>query len=52
MNPSRRFLTGCYTVEGINSFATVLYFNYLYFFFRDRYGFNDRQNLLLAALIG
>ena len=41
-----------YTVEGMNSFATVIYFNYLYFFFRDQFGFNDRQNLELAALIG
>ncbi len=45
-----RFL--CYTIEGINSFATVVYFNYLYFFFRDRFGFADRQNLELAAFIG
>jgi len=47
-----RFRTACFIVEGINSFATVLYFSYLYFFFRDRYGFHDRQNLELAALIG
>ena len=52
VNPSRLFVSACYTVEGINSFATVIYFNYLYFFFRDSYSFNDRQNLLLAALIG
>jgi len=39
-------------MEGINSFAVILYCNYLYFFFHDRFGFNDRQNLLVAALIG
>ena len=46
------FRTACFIVEGINSFATVFYFSYLYFFFRDRFGFHDRQNLELAALIG
>jgi predicted MFS family arabinose efflux permease len=48
----QKFRAGCYAIEGINSFAVVIYFNYLYFFFRDRFGFNDRQNLLLAAGIG
>jgi predicted MFS family arabinose efflux permease len=48
----QKFRAACFTVEGINSFATVLYFNYLYFFFRDKFCFNDRQNLELAALIG
>ena len=47
-----KFRTACYTIEGINSFATVIFFNYLYFLFRDRFGFNDKQNLALAALIG
>ena len=41
-----------YGIEGLNSFATVLYFNYLYFFMRAQYDFNDRQNLALAALLG
>lgn len=36
----------------MTSFAVVIYFNYLFFFFRDRFGFNDKQNLLLAALLG
>lgn len=52
MNSATKFRAACYTIEGLNSFATVIYFNYLYFFFRDRFGFNDRQNLELAALIG
>jgi predicted MFS family arabinose efflux permease len=47
-----RFRTVCYTIEGLNSFATVIFFNYLYFLFRDRFGFNDKQNLALASLIG
>lgn len=52
MNPAKKFRAACYTVEGINSFAVVIYFNYLYFFFRDQFGFDDRQNLELAAFIG
>jgi predicted MFS family arabinose efflux permease len=47
-----KFRTVCYTIEGLNSFATVIFFNYLYFLFRDRFGFNDKENLALAALIG
>jgi MFS family permease len=41
-----------YGIEGLNSFATVLYFNYLYFFMRARFGYDDRQNLMLAAWLG
>jgi predicted MFS family arabinose efflux permease len=52
MSAISRFRAGCYTIEGINSFATVVYGNYLYFFFRDTFGFTDRWNLLLAALLG
>lgn len=36
----------------MNSFATVLYFNYLYFFLRSRFGFDDKHNLMVAALLG
>jgi predicted MFS family arabinose efflux permease len=42
----------CYAIEGLNSFATVLYFNYLYFFMRDRFGFDNKHNLALAAFLG
>ena len=52
MSPANRFRALCYAIEGINSFAVAFFFGYLFFFFRDRYGFNDRQNLLLAALAG
>jgi predicted MFS family arabinose efflux permease len=47
-----RFKIVCFTIEGLNSFATILFFNYLYFFMRDRFGFGDKRNLLLAALLG
>jgi predicted MFS family arabinose efflux permease len=52
VNTQKKFLAVCYTIEGINSFATVFYFNYLYFFFRDQFGFDNKHNLALAALIG
>jgi predicted MFS family arabinose efflux permease len=52
VNAQKKFLAVCYTIEGINSFATVIYFNYLYFFFRDQFGFDNKHNLALAALIG
>jgi predicted MFS family arabinose efflux permease len=52
VTPPQKFRAACYTIEGINSFAVVIYFSYLYFFFKHQFGFDDRQNLLLAALIG
>ena len=52
MNPAKKFRAACYTIEGLNSFAVVIYFNYLYFYFRDTFGFHDRQNLELAAFLG
>ena len=36
----------------MGSFATVLFFNYLYFFMQARHGFSDKDNLALAALLG
>jgi predicted MFS family arabinose efflux permease len=42
----------CFVIEGLNSFATILYFNCLYFFMQTRFGFGDKRNLLLAALLG
>ncbi|MDE3099069.1 MAG: MFS transporter [Verrucomicrobiota bacterium] len=41
-----------FTLEGLNSFATILYFNYLYFFMREAFGFGNKQNLMLAAFLG
>ena len=52
MTAPQKFRAACFTIEGLNSFAVVIYFSYLYFFFRDKFGFDDRQNLELAALIG
>jgi predicted MFS family arabinose efflux permease len=49
---NRKIKFACFSLEGLNSFATVLYFNYLYFFMRDHFGFGDKRNLLLAAWMG
>ena len=41
-----------FAIEGLNSFATTLYFYYVYFFTEQTFGFTKLQNLLLAAALG
>ncbi len=41
-----------FLLEGLNSFATVYYLYYVYFFMQTRHGFDNRANLTLAALVG
>src|SRR5208283_4552119 len=48
----RQLKTGYFTLEGLNSFATTFYFYYLYFFMQKTFGFDNKANLLLAALNG
>ena len=43
---------GYFLLEGLNSFATAYYFNYLLFLLRDTYGFSNLHNLLIGALHG
>jgi predicted MFS family arabinose efflux permease len=43
---------GYFTLEGLNSFATVYFFYYFYFFTQHAYGFSNAQNLALAAVNG
>ena len=52
MTARQKTRTVCFTIEGINSFAVVIFFNYLYFFMRDRFGFDDKHNLAVAAWLG
>ena len=52
MTGRQKFRGVCYVIEGVNSLAAVIYFNYLYFFFRDQFGFDNKHNLALAAFIG
>jgi predicted MFS family arabinose efflux permease len=49
---SRKLKAGYFALEGLNSFATVFYFYYLYFYMQKAYGFGNKANLLLAALNG
>jgi predicted MFS family arabinose efflux permease len=49
---SRRLKTGCFILEGLNSFATTYYFYYFYFFAHQKFGFDNKANLMLAAIAG
>jgi predicted MFS family arabinose efflux permease len=49
---SRRSIMGYFVLEGLNSFSTVYYLSYLYFFMQKEYGFGNKSNLALAALLG
>lgn len=51
-SPSGRLKTGYYALTAFGSLATSYYFNYLFFFLRDRFGFENRGNLTVAALHG
>lgn len=52
MTPRQKIRLCCFTLEGLNSFGTVFYFNYLYFLMRDEFRFDDKRNLALAAGLG
>jgi len=47
-----RLKTGYFVLEGLNSFATVLYAYYLYFFMQKVFGFDNLANLTLASVTG
>lgn len=49
---SGRLKTGYYALTAFGSLATSYYFNYLFFFLRDQFGFENRGNLTVAALHG
>jgi predicted MFS family arabinose efflux permease len=48
----REVKTVSFALEGVSSFATSLYSYYLYFFMRDEFGFDNKDNLAFAALNG
>jgi predicted MFS family arabinose efflux permease len=52
MTPRQKIKLSVFTLEGLNSFGTVFYFNYLYFWMRDAFGFGNKRNLALAASLG
>ncbi|MBI3875501.1 MAG: MFS transporter [Verrucomicrobia bacterium] len=41
-----------FTLAGLNSIASAYFFNYLFFLLKQRFGFGDRENLLISALHG
>jgi predicted MFS family arabinose efflux permease len=47
-----RLKAGYFTLTAMNTVAASYFFNYLFFFLRDRFGFGDRQNLWVSALSG
>lgn len=51
-NPHRRLQRGYFMLEWWNALATAYYFNYLFFYMQDHFGFDDRDNLLITALYG
>lgn len=48
----RNLKAGYFVLEVSNAFATVFYFNYLFFYMHSRFQFEDAGNLTLAALNG
>ena len=48
----RQLKAGYFTLAGVNSVATSYYFNYLFFFLRDHFGFGNRGNLWVTAMSG
>jgi predicted MFS family arabinose efflux permease len=52
MTANQKTRNVCFVIEGSNSFATILYFVYLYFYLQNRFGFDDKHNLAVAAWLG
>jgi predicted MFS family arabinose efflux permease len=49
---TRQLKTGYFVLAALNTFANCCFFNYLFFFLHDRFGFDNRQNLWVSALYG
>ena len=48
----RQLKVGYFALAGMNTLATSYFFNYLFFFLHDRFGFGNRENLWVTALHG
>jgi predicted MFS family arabinose efflux permease len=48
----RQLKAGYFALAGLNTIATSYYFNYLFFFLRDQFGFGNKENLCVSALHG
>ncbi|HZQ46025.1 MAG TPA: MFS transporter, partial [Verrucomicrobiae bacterium] len=51
-NLHRRLKTGYFILEALNALAAAYYFNYLFFYMQEHFGFGNRSNLLLTAQYG
>jgi len=48
----RRFRFACFALQFINALASSYYFNYIFFYLKDHFGFTSRDNLFISALYG
>ena len=48
----RQLKTGYFALAALNTLANCYFFNYLFFYLRDRFGFGNRLNLWASALYG
>jgi predicted MFS family arabinose efflux permease len=49
---TRQLKTGYFAITALNTLATTWFLDYLFFYFRDRFGFGNRENLWVSALHG
>ncbi|HTA95321.1 MAG TPA: MFS transporter, partial [Verrucomicrobiae bacterium] len=52
MTAKQKYKFSCFTIQGTSSFAVSLFSYYLYFLTQKRFGFDDKNNLALAAVLG
>jgi len=48
----RQLKAGYFTLAGMNTVATSYFFNFLFFYLHDHFGFGNRENLWVSALHG
>jgi MFS family permease len=48
----RRLRLGYFILTGLNSLSASYYFNYIFFYMTQHFGFGNRKNLLVSALYG
>ena len=48
----RQLKAGYFVLAGLNTLSNSFYFNFLFFYLRDHYGFGNRGNLAVTALYG
>jgi len=48
----RQLRNGFFALQALNSLASAYYFNYLFFYMAEHFGFDNRDNLLVSALYG